>query len=83
MGIFRHHLYDFMLKDFDFFVNEVWRKVQVFCVQNGIPVGFAQEKIQCGGFFWKPAGFRRKKRRICRRISRPLEQTAGQRKKRF
>ena len=65
MGIFLHHLYNFMLKDFKFFVNEVWRKVQVFCVQNGIPVAFAQEKMQDGGVFWKQAGFRRKNRVFC------------------
>ena len=54
-----------MLKDFKFFVNEVWRKVQVFCVQNGIPVAFAQEKIQNGDIFWKWAVFWRKNSRFC------------------
>jgi len=51
MGILLHHLYNFMLKDFNFFVNKVRAKVHVFCVQNQIPVQFASGKVHKPMFF--------------------------------
>ena len=51
MGILLHHLYNFMLKDFKIFVNQLRAKVHVFCVQNGIPVQIASEKVQRLKFF--------------------------------